>query len=141
MDGADSYIVEYFDDDSRSLERSFQIEIFNLSDGTINPDQFRATLLIEDYSGPHASLMPDGKYLHRIPCEEEIYPGSHVSVKFKLHVPESIDHKKLVDPGVNAVLTETTKFGNMSRNLRLKLVTREKLEFLAYKKGLQMTQE
>lgn len=140
LDGAESYIVEYFDDESRSLERSCQIDIFNLSNSTINAVQLRVSLLLEDYSGPQASLMPDGKYLHKIPCEEEIYPGTHESVKIKLHVPDGIDHEKLVNPGVVAELKETTKFGMMTRKLRLKLVTREKLEAIAFKKGLQMTQ-
>jgi len=75
IDGAESYIVELFDEDTRSLERTFQIDLFNLSDSTINSDQIRLTLDIEYYSGAQSSLMQDGRYLHRLPINEDIYPG------------------------------------------------------------------
>lgn len=133
IEGAETYIVESFAEDSKSLERILQIDLFNLSDTSIRADQIRLTLDIECYTGPNASLMPDGKYLHRLPITEDIYPGSHVSVKTNLHIPQGINHNALVESGVKATLNESTKFGKMSRNLSLKLVTQEKLEVLTHK--------
>ncbi|ACR12941.1 hypothetical protein TERTU_0539 [Teredinibacter turnerae T7901] len=139
IDGAQSYIVEHFDKESRSLERTLQLDLFNLSDGTINSDQVRLSLDIDCYSGASASLMPDGKYLHRLPIKEDIYPGSHISIRLDLHVPQGIDHDALISEGVKATLHESTKFGKMSRNLILKLVTQERLEVITHNKELQRT--
>lgn len=132
-EGAESFIIEHFDDETRNIERLFQIDIFNLSDSTIYSDQIQLSLLIDYYTGQNATLMPDNRYLHKIPIQENIYPSSHVIKKINLHIPQGIDHNILSNPGVNAEICETTEYGQLIRKMNLKLISREKFEVLTHK--------
>ena len=85
--------------------------------------------------------MPDGLYLHSIPVSGEIYPGSHLSYKMKLHVPQGIDYKMLHDPGVKAVLNEITRYGRMLRTINLQLIDQDKFEMLVHHKAIQLIEK
>ncbi|MDM0036780.1 hypothetical protein QTI33_31915 [Variovorax sp. J22P271] len=129
IEGMEAEIVEFFDEESRSLARVLQIDILNESSRTLRPEDLDLGIVIESFTGRNASRLEDGRYWHVVTGLSEIFPGSRRPVLLRLEIPHGADYKKLSQSGVNVCLKEISRFGHRSINFTAKLKSREILEF------------
>ena len=123
-------IIEYFNESTRSLCRVLQLDIFNDSQKIVRESDLDIGIILESYTGIHASRTNDGKYWHVLTGIGDILPGALRSVRLMLEIPHGADHEKLTTSGVRASLKEISLYGNRSIDFYARLRSRESLEFL-----------
>lgn len=129
-EGVQADIVEYFDDVDRSLCRVLQLDIFNDSEKVLRQGDLDIGIIIDSYTGRHASRTNDGRYWHVLTGIGDILPGALRSIRLMLEIPHGVDHQKLTRDGVRASIKEISLFGNRSIDFNARLRSRESLEFL-----------
>ncbi len=129
IEDAEVEIVQYFDEEIKSLQRILQIDVLNESSRPLKVDELDLGIIVENYTGRNASRLEDGRYWHVVTGLGEIFPGSRRSIKLALEIPHGTDHKKLSTEGVRVSLKEISRFGHRNINFLAKLRPREMLEF------------
>jgi hypothetical protein len=129
-DGVQADIVEYFDDVSRSLCRVLQLDIFNDSQRTIRQGELDIGIVLDCYTGRHASRTNDGRYWHVLTGIGDILPAALRSIRLLLEIPDGVDHERLTMDGVRGTLREISTVGNRNIEFVARLRSRESLEFL-----------
>ncbi len=129
-DGVQADIVEYVDDVSRSLCRVLQLDIFNDSTQVVKEGDLDIGIILDSYTGKHASRTNDGRYWHVLTGLGDILPGALRSIRLHIDVPHGADHEKMTTDGVRASLKEISLFGNRNIDFVARLRAKEALEFL-----------
>lgn len=129
-DSVQTDIVEYFDESSRSLCRVLQLDIFNDSQRAVRQGDLDIGIVLDSYTGLHASRTNDGRYWHVLTGIGDILPGALRSIRLLLEIPHGADHERLTNDGVKASLKEISIFGNRSIDFYTRLRSREALEFI-----------
>lgn len=129
-DGVQTDIVEYYEASTKSLCRVMQLDIFNDSQKAIRQGELDIGIILDSYTGLHASRTSDGRYWHVLTNIGDILPGALRSIRLLLEIPHGADHERLTSEGVSASLKEISTFGNRSIDFFTRLRSRESLEFL-----------
>lgn len=122
-------IIEYFNEDTKSICRLLQIDILNDSNRVLKHDEFDIGILIDSYTGKYSARLQDGRYWHVITGIGDIFPGSLRSIKLELEIPHGVNHEKLTTEGVPVSLKEISKYGHRNINFVSRLRPREAVEF------------
>lgn len=123
-------VIEYFDNVTRGLCRVLQLDIFNDSEKSIRQGDLDIGIVLNSYTGLHASRTSDGRYWHVLTNIGDILPGALRSIRLLLEIPYGADHDQLTNVGVRASLKEISLFGNRNIDFNVRLRSRESLEFL-----------
>lgn len=129
-DGVQCDVVEYFDEISKSLCRVLQLDIFNDTEKVVAQGDLDIGIIMDSYTGRHASRTNDGRYWHVLTGIGDILPGALRSIRLLLEIPHGADHEKLTREGVKASIKEISLFGHRSVDFVARLRSRESLEFL-----------
>ena len=121
-------IIEHFDEETRSLVRVLQLDIWNDSNKLLKSSELDIGIVIECFTGASASRLQDGRYWHVVTGVPDIFSGSVRPVRMRLDIPHGVDHPRLSTEGVSVSLKEISRFGHRSINFIARLRERESVE-------------
>jgi hypothetical protein len=127
-DGVQVDIIEHFDEETRSLVRVLQLDIWNDSNKILKSSELDIGIVIECFTGGSASRLQDGRYWHVVTGVPDIFSGSVRPVRMRLDIPHGVDHPRLSTEGVSVSLKEISRFGHRSINFVARLRERESVE-------------